>query len=890
LITFGVHLELKSIVRLNAIAMKIFSFSVTLLLISFSISAQTTLNSGNWSDPTVWSSGTVPTSTSGPVYTSQPITIDQNISITTGTWYPGYNGTTTTNTNSTDQTGGTAYTLTMNNGGTNNASQCILDVKSGTVTFEGLGDFTAANVTVEAGATLILGGMTVNNKCVINVQGTLIINGDLTNSNSSGSFSVGGIVLIYGKYITNNGNLSVTGGGDVFSTGSMNNQGSSTMFGSSNDCATGPCSGRNLCNYSNTIASDQVLCSGSTPANLTGTVTGTTPTTIQWQGASTLTGFNVYGFQTGSDGCSGCDITSPTGSNLTYSPPSVSTGGVSTRFYRLYINDGTCASYSFPVQVLTLSSGGWLGFSSDWNTASNWCANSVPTSSTPVYIYPFPSSLGRSMPVIGTADANAKNIYISGSITGSSSAALTLNAGFKLSIFGVTATAPSLFSFTNNGTFTSATTGTVRLAGASTSSPTLHTLGGTSGTNFGNLEIANSTGDIQSVLLKNNNINVAGTLTLTSGLVNLNGFTVQVGSSAGSPGAISYTSGWIYGGYIQRWFPTSSVTVGSAASLFPIGSSSDYRPFYVGNSGLTSGGTIKISHSSTVGSTAVAFTDDVAIQVVSNSFWTLTTANGLGTGNFNLRTEGTGFGTVGAVTDLRMTKASSKASGSPGTNGGTTTNPQVNRTGINTASGGVLPNSYYWGSINSIQTPLPVSFIDFVGEGANGQTFLKWSTASETNNEYFSVYRSSDGEVFNLIGKVKGQGTSNDLHEYSLVDFTPVVGVNYYRLSQTDLDGKTTILKTISVRIDNISNTAKIYPNPIFKDRGQHLNIELTGLIPNQTAEFQVINMQGVVFHQASVQTSEQGNLYLSYSPSEDVPSGVYMIKIGNLRTRIVIR
>src|SRR6185369_10915916 len=101
-------------------------------------------------------------------------------------------------------------------------------------------------------------------------------------------------------------------------------------------------------------------------------------------------------------------------------------------------------------------------------------------------------------------------------------------------------------------------------------------------------------------------------------------------------------------------------------------------------------------------------------------------------------------GIVGAVTDLRLTKASAKASGSPGTNSGTTTNPQVNRTGINTASGGVLPNSYYWGSINSTATPLPVNFIDFTGKGIQGQTHLKWSTASETNNDFFSIQHSLD--------------------------------------------------------------------------------------------------------------------------------------------------
>ncbi len=76
---------------------------------------------------------------------------------------------------------------------------------------------------------------------------------------------------------------------------------------------------------------------------------------------------------------------------------------------------------------------------------------------------------------------------------------------------------------------------------------------------------------------------------------------------------------------------------------------------------------------------------------------------------YNLDAQGTGFGLIGAVSDLRLTLINSGI-GTPGVNGGTTLNPQVNRTGLSLAN---LSNSFYIGSINSVSSPLPITLISF---------------------------------------------------------------------------------------------------------------------------------------------------------------------------------
>ena len=84
---------------------------------------------------------------------------------------------------------------------------------------------------------------------------------------------------------------------------------------------------------------------------------------------------------------------------------------------------------------------------------------------------------------------------------------------------------------------------------------------------------------------------------------------------------------------------------------------------------------------------------------------------------------------------------------------------------------------------------LPIELLYFKGNVAKNYVELNWSTASEVNNDYFTVERSIDGEVFSSVGQIDGAGNSSMIIDYSGRDDKPVNGLAYYRLKQTDYDG-----------------------------------------------------------------------------------------------------
>src|SRR5690606_16111605 len=64
------------------------------------------------------------------------------------------------------------------------------------------------------------------------------------------------------------------------------------------------------------------------------------------------------------------------------------------------------------------------------------------------------------------------------------------------------------------------------------------------------------------------------------------------------------------------------------------------------------------------------------------------------------------------------------------------------------------------GSINLVQTPLPIQLATFTGDVVEGDVLLRWVTLSETNNQSFSIERSSDGTHFMTVGEMPGAGTT----------------------------------------------------------------------------------------------------------------------------------
>jgi hypothetical protein len=115
---------------------------------------------------------------------------------------------------------------------------------------------------------------------------------------------------------------------------------------------------------------------------------------------------------------------------------------------------------------------------------------------------------------------------------------------------------------------------------------------------------------------------------------------------------------------------------------------------------------------------------------------------------------------------------------------------------------------------NSTVTPLPIELLSFSATiGADRTVHLHWMTGSEQNNDHFTVQRSADLAAWTDVGEVPGAGNSSSTRSYSLIDATPLGGISYYQLQQTDIDGSTTVSDRIVVQFPEGHRLA-VHPNP----------------------------------------------------------------------------
>jgi hypothetical protein len=95
--------------------------------------------------------------------------------------------------------------------------------------------------------------------------------------------------------------------------------------------------------------------------------------------------------------------------------------------------------------------------------------------------------------------------------------------------------------------------------------------------------------------------------------------------------------------------------------------------------------------------------------------------------------------------------------------------------------------------------PLPIELISFEGISKSGYNHLFWKTASESNNDYFTIEKTQDGINYNTVININGAGNSNTTLSYDYIDYNVDNTINYYRLKQTDYDGKYSYSNIISL-------------------------------------------------------------------------------------------
>ena len=151
-----------------------------------------------------------------------------------------------------------------------------------------------------------------------------------------------------------------------------------------------------------------------------------------------------------------------------------------------------------------------------------------------------------------------------------------------------------------------------------------------------------------------------------------------------------------------------------------------------------------------------------------------------------------------------------------------------------------------------IFNPLPITLLYFKANVTKENTvILSWSTTSEYNNDYFTIERSKDGNNFQKANTVSSAGNSTIKQDYTFTDLQPYDGVSYYRLMQTDKDGKFSLTQIEKVVIGSSQFSATASPNPT-RDIVQ---LKVNGEIIKKM-DYILMDMNGKMLMKASISTS----------------------------------
>ncbi len=186
-------------------------------------------------------------------------------------------------------------------------------------------------------------------------------------------------------------------------------------------------------------------------------------------------------------------------------------------------------------------------------------------------------------------------------------------------------------------------------------------------------------------------------------------------------------------------------------------------------------------------------------------------------------------------------------------------------------------------------TVLSVQLTNFTAKIEGKTAKIEWSTSSEQNNDKFEVERSNNLTDWKVISTIKGNGTTDEVHNYTTYDQSPFESLNYYRLKQYDLDGKVTVSAVKSLNFSsNQPAFVTVSPNPA-RDA---VNFRINNAGANNVA-VSLINTNGKIIHQEEIESVDAGKLYKLNMQQKPAP-GIYILslksKTFNENIKIVIQ
>ncbi|MFZ1609568.1 MAG: hypothetical protein WAT52_00780, partial [Chitinophagales bacterium] len=389
---------------------------------------------------------------------------------------------------------------------------------------------------------------------------------------------------------------------------------------------------------------------------------------------------------------------------------------------------------------------------------------------------------------------------------------ITINTGTSLlgnnkSIY-LYGNSTALGNWTNDGTFTPGNAGVIF-----GSTFGVQTIGGTTSTTFYNADV-NGLGVSLGI-----NTNIDNFLALTSNNATLNNFNLTLNNAAGLPGGGSSSSYIVTNGngrFIR--------TIGGVGTYdFPLGTSTAYNPATMTWGGAPGATELSSRFVSTQLTGPDPFTSTVyggsepttITTFLDNGYWDFTTPSSINSYTLTLVAE--------AVNNLGLNDSFHSIfqniipedDGFNWDDAGTSPIPNfISGTSISLQMSGVSGVGYF-GIGRSDEYILPIVLVNFDGSNVGNANVLSWTTATELNNDYFTIERSLDGKSYEEIGTVEGAGQSSALLNYEYTDAQPYLGTNYYRLKQTDYNGAFDYSNVISIKVNGNFEMGYPYPNPV---------------------------------------------------------------------------
>ncbi len=169
--------------------------------------------------------------------------------------------------------------------------------------------------------------------------------------------------------------------------------------------------------------------------------------------------------------------------------------------------------------------------------------------------------------------------------------------------------------------------------------------------------------------------------------------------------------------------------------------------------------------------------------------------------------------------------------------------------------------------------PLPIELLSFNAVFRNEAVYLNWQTATETNNDFFSIERSIDAQSFESIGTIKGAGNSNTIRNYTYSDnLISRINTLYYRLKQTDYNGQFSYSKTLSV--SHVISEYQLLNSFVL---GNVLQLEIQSPI-EEVLQVELYDLSGKLIQSVKLKISKGSNDYQVQLNS--ISSGIYMLRI----------